>query len=215
MGAIASQITSLTIVYSTVYSDQSKHQSSASLAFVRGIHRGPMNSPHKWPVTRKMFPFDDVIMTAMDVIIYCQWLKSMFSGRCLNTLSVISSIVFCIVTNRVKRMEGKWRYAIITQSNVYQVGRFKDFCDVTPNSAIYIYETCICFQLNLSFLATVDYIFYITHWLPTYTFKPYVSVLLPVATLFKSYMDSNQFMQHYQMQWVVVGNCRTVMANHQ
>ena len=64
MGAIASQITSLTIVYSTVYSDadQRKHQSSASLAFVRGIHRGPVNSPHKWPVTRKMFPFDDVIM---------------------------------------------------------------------------------------------------------------------------------------------------------
>ena len=64
MGAMASQITSLTIVYSTVYSgaDQSKHQSSASLAFVWGIHRGPVNSPHKWPVTRKMFPFDDVIM---------------------------------------------------------------------------------------------------------------------------------------------------------
>ena len=49
MGAIASQISSLTIVYSTVYSDadQRKHQSSASLAFVRGIHRGPVNSPHK------------------------------------------------------------------------------------------------------------------------------------------------------------------------
>ena len=65
MGAIASLITSFTIVYSTVYSDpdQRKHQSSASLAFVWGIHRGPVNSPHKWPVTRKMFPFDDVIMT--------------------------------------------------------------------------------------------------------------------------------------------------------
>ena len=64
MGAMASQITSLTIVYSTVYSgtDQRKHQSSASLAFVWGIHRGPVNSPHKWPVTQKMFPFDDVIM---------------------------------------------------------------------------------------------------------------------------------------------------------
>ena len=32
------------------------------LAFVRGVHRGPVNSPHKVPVTRKMFPFDDVIM---------------------------------------------------------------------------------------------------------------------------------------------------------
>ena len=42
MGAIASQITSLTVVYLTVYSDadQRKHQSSASLAFVWGIHRG-------------------------------------------------------------------------------------------------------------------------------------------------------------------------------
>ena len=60
MGAIGSQITSLTSVYSTVYSgvDQRKHQSSASLAFMWGIHR----RPHKWPVTRKMFPFDDVIM---------------------------------------------------------------------------------------------------------------------------------------------------------
>ena len=65
MGAMASQITNLTIVYATVYSDadQRKHQSSASLAFVRGIHRGPVNSPHKWPVTRKMVPFDDVIMS--------------------------------------------------------------------------------------------------------------------------------------------------------
>ena len=64
MGMVASQITSLTIVYSTVYSDtdQRKYQSSASLVFVRGIHRGPVNSPHKWPVTRKIFPFDDVIM---------------------------------------------------------------------------------------------------------------------------------------------------------
>ena len=37
-------------------------QSSASLAFAWGIHRGPVNSPHKWPVTRKMSLFDDVIM---------------------------------------------------------------------------------------------------------------------------------------------------------
>ena len=64
MGAMASQITILTIVYSTVYSiaDQRKHQSSASLAFVRGIHRWPVNFPHKGTVTRKMIPFDDVIM---------------------------------------------------------------------------------------------------------------------------------------------------------
>ena len=64
MTMMASQITSLTIVYSIVYSgiNQRKHQSSASPAFVRGIQRWPVNSPHKWPVTRKMFPLDDVIM---------------------------------------------------------------------------------------------------------------------------------------------------------
>ena len=65
MGVIASQITSLMVVYSTVYPDvnQRKHQSSASLAFVREIHRGLVNSPHRGPVTRQMFSFDDVIMT--------------------------------------------------------------------------------------------------------------------------------------------------------
>ena len=62
---MASQITNLMIVYSAVYSgaDQRKHQSSASLAFVRRIHRWPVNSPHKRTVTQEMFPFDDVIMT--------------------------------------------------------------------------------------------------------------------------------------------------------
>ena len=75
MTTIASEIASLTIVYSIVYSgaDQRKHQSSASLAFVRGIHRWPVNSPYKRAVTRKMFSFDDVIM----VITYpCKTLRS-------------------------------------------------------------------------------------------------------------------------------------------
>ena len=69
MGAIVSQIASFTIVYSCVYSgaDQRKHQSSSSLAFVLGIHRWPVNSPHKWPVTRKMFPFDDVIIMGVPI----------------------------------------------------------------------------------------------------------------------------------------------------
>ena len=56
MSVMASQITSLTTVYSTVYST---HR-SVSRAFVSP--RSPVNSPHKSPVTRKMFPFDDVIM---------------------------------------------------------------------------------------------------------------------------------------------------------
>ena len=71
MGATVSEITSLTIVYSTVYSgaDQRKRQSSASLAFVWGIHRALVNSPHKGPVTRKIFPFDDVIMLKQESVV--------------------------------------------------------------------------------------------------------------------------------------------------
>ena len=80
MDTIAYQITSLTIVCSTVYSDadQRKHQSSSSLAFVRGIHRGPVNSPHKGPVTRKMLPFDDVIMS-QDACIYDRQIQMAFN----------------------------------------------------------------------------------------------------------------------------------------
>ena len=61
MSAMASQITGVTIVYPTVCSGE--NQSSASLAFVRGIHRWPVNSPHKGPVMWKRFPFNDVIMS--------------------------------------------------------------------------------------------------------------------------------------------------------
>ena len=62
MGAIASRITGASIVHSIIcWCVDQKHQSSASLAFVRGIIWSPVDSPHKGPITRKMFPFDDVI----------------------------------------------------------------------------------------------------------------------------------------------------------
>ena len=82
-------ITSLTIVYSTIYSDadQSKHQSSASLAFVWGIHRGPVNSPHEWPVTRKIFPFDDVIMIPLT-----HWDQAKIAATSQTFSNVFSSI---------------------------------------------------------------------------------------------------------------------------
>ena len=65
MNAMASQITGVSIVYSTICAGayQRKHQSSASLPFVGGIHRWPANYPHEGPVTRRMFPFDDVIIS--------------------------------------------------------------------------------------------------------------------------------------------------------
>ena len=98
MSLMASQITSLTIVYSTVYSgaDQRKHHSSESLAFVRGIHRGPVNSPHKWPVTRKMFPFDDVIMWTY----WPHWTWMCFKGHQLNLL-VLSDNRWLVIQGKV------------------------------------------------------------------------------------------------------------------
>ena len=86
MGMMASQITSLPIVYSNVYSgtDQRKHQSSVSLAFVWGIHWWQVNSPYKWPVTQKMFPFDDVIMRMVGNICHCKkWVKAGTSSMML------------------------------------------------------------------------------------------------------------------------------------
>ena len=69
LSAMASQITSDPVVCSIVGSgaDQRKHEGSASLAFMRGIHRWPVNSPHKRPVTWKVFPFDDVFMDHLGV----------------------------------------------------------------------------------------------------------------------------------------------------
>ena len=77
MSAMVSQIISLTIVYWIVYSgaDQRKHHSSASLAFVRGIHRWPVNSPHKGPVTRSVFPFDGVVV---NILMYPEHLENLY-----------------------------------------------------------------------------------------------------------------------------------------
>ena len=92
MSAMWSQITRLNIVYSTVYSgaDQRKHQSSASLAFVRGIHRWPLNSPHKGPGTRKMVPFDDVIMEDIHLLFIREFHLSSWWHRTLSAL-----LTFC------------------------------------------------------------------------------------------------------------------------
>ena len=88
MSAMTSQITSVSTVYTTIFSgtDQRNHQNSASLAFVRGIHRWPVNSPHKEPVTRKMFPFDDIIMS-----IYAH----MYTDDDVITISFFSLLTFC------------------------------------------------------------------------------------------------------------------------
>ena len=108
MDATTSQITSLAIVYSTDYSgaDQRKHQSFASLAFVRGIHRGPVNSPLKWPVTRKMFPFDDVIMCPSSL----SWSIRPIWIALLPTIHPGYRVFWCqtTVSEGRPKLDGKW-----------------------------------------------------------------------------------------------------------
>ena len=75
MSVMMSEITGISFVYSTLCSgtDERKHQSSTSLAFVRGIHRWPGNSLHKGPVMLKMFPFDDFIMDKSKMVQAIAW----------------------------------------------------------------------------------------------------------------------------------------------
>ena len=91
MNPIASQITRLTIVYLTIYSGlyPRKHLNPASLAFVRRIHRLPVNSQHKGPVTWKMFPFDVVTMSG--------WAYTQNAPWCVNSLSLPDEHIYSMV----------------------------------------------------------------------------------------------------------------------
>ena len=112
MIAMASQITGVSIVCSTICSDtdQRKHQSSAPMAFVRGIHRWPMDFLDKGPVTRKKFPFDGVIMKDLvshdtqqlpvPVMIPGQWspeefILRHFRNKCLNLRTSMCLEIAC------------------------------------------------------------------------------------------------------------------------
>ena len=110
MTMLASQITSLTVVYSIVYSgvNQRKHQSSASLAFVREIHRGPLNFPHKWPVTRKMFPFDDVIII-MPLWVECLWYTDL-NSICFRYCYAPQLVEFCHRGCSSTWRQRRWRW---------------------------------------------------------------------------------------------------------
>ena len=126
MGVTASQITSLTFVHSTVYSgtDQRKHPSSASLALVLGIYRWSANSPHKWPETRKMFPFwwHHHVKVQFCIWWYMAFLMIMMldpTGTNRRKLQAVSSdVVFYIgislkQRNRITRRKSFWAMHVI------------------------------------------------------------------------------------------------------
>ena len=84
-----------------------KHQSSASLAFEREIHRRPLNSPQKGPVTRKMFQFDDVIMdffysvTCLGWEIVTFWFVCMAFSKSLLPMYIIELVWFNCTCNQI------------------------------------------------------------------------------------------------------------------
>ena len=103
MGTMASQITSLAIVFLTVYSGAD--QSSASLAFVRGIDRWPVNSLHKGPVTRGMLPYDDAIMTRLCVF-GSLWLSDDIWWR--RSRSTLAQVTACWLTTPNRYLNQCW-----------------------------------------------------------------------------------------------------------
>ena len=142
MGTTVSQITSLTIVYSIVYSctDQRKYQSSASLVFVRGIHRWPVYSPHKWPVTRKIFPFDDVIVAWWH---YCDpALKIVWLRKVLETQVSMLLLAFYVSTggqmscSNGTALHGNYSRIFLA----LRIGSFKEFAAAKLHLTQWIYH---------------------------------------------------------------------------
>ena len=132
MGAMASQITSLTIFYSTVYSGayQRNHQGSTSLAIVWGIYRGPVNSPHKWPVTRKMFPFDDVIMHFTQTYIYRAFIQlwRCYEEHIIPGLSDLTSPIIWLLIS----LTGGNQSAYSRSSSITPVMNLTSYIDTRP-----------------------------------------------------------------------------------
>ena len=145
------------VVYSTVYpgADQRKHQSPASLAFVRGIHQGPVNSPHKWPVTRKLFPFDDVIMTYIDIICW----KITYSTSC----SRLPGDVF-----NINGHVGDWYHH--TASLAYSIGESVTVIDTSQTDSIFWQTEIICWLCVLAIFqmypSSISWLLMLSH---TYT----------------------------------------------
>ena len=108
MTAMTSQITSLTIVYSIVYSgiDQRKHQSSASLAFVRWIHRGPVNSRPKGQLRRKCFH----LMTS-------SWMMNVYSTRLYSKLPISLSPLVLDINNQRHLSNWMGRFVQVTRAS--------------------------------------------------------------------------------------------------
>ena len=163
MSEIASQITSVPTVCSTIYSgaDQRQHQRSASLAFVQGIHRWPVNSPHKRPVTRKKFPFDDVIRwwfacREIRKSSHAVVNKTISRGRSYfhhvhGVITINSSENICILMPKIRKMANP-RHPIAPWFVGVSYNRHLHLYDV-PVRSFFLF--CFCFYLSMLFLWSI------------------------------------------------------------
>ena len=135
---MVSQIPGGSIVYSTVCSDadEIEHQNSASLAFARGIHRSPVNSPHKGPVTRKMFQYDDVIVIVYHLPSALGSMLINFSLPCLAVFFSFSTFInlamhLFLITNLLIFCHPTKNISNINETCIGQVSRFTWFIHIS------------------------------------------------------------------------------------
>ena len=156
MITMASQITSLTVVYSAVYSDadQRKRQSSASLAFVWGIHRD------RWiPRT-----------------------KGQLRGKCFHLMTSSWYTVYWIFWERIRVRQ--WKWDDICYGNWDNTDRIGPHCQYWINCSVKntLFTTFSHFTLLLHKMYLIVYIFhkrftrYILWWFRTSQIDQYISI---------------------------------------
>ena len=216
---MALQIAGFSIVYLNVCSGayQRKPQSSASLAFVRGSHRWPVNSPRKGPVTRKMVPFDDVIMVGsylvlmvMLRIVYLQcfslhqfslfWKPSVsplnllcrnWRGRLIVILIFVNFITANTIFNFRPNVSG-----IINCMEIYR-STFGEF--VSKSQGIYVFDI----------LTRAHFPRYQSSWAPCWPHEPcYQGLFLTTNGHYWKPLMVSLFVASLDWRWMTLSCCR-------
>ena len=118
MTTMASQITSLTVVYSNKFRRRSKKPSKLRVTgLCVGNSPGPVNSPHKGSVTRKMFPFDDDL-----IMIYCTCNICFKSWQC-------PDIRMAIIIWRLKSPASRWFAQPFVSAQIIKAPRHCGLCE--------------------------------------------------------------------------------------
>ena len=132
-----------------------KHQSPVSLAFVRGIHRWPVDSPYKGPVKRKMFPFDDVIMdiykaiwvlsTVVPLITSCN--NTQFDASVLLIMNNWDPVLAIAFQNNAKYDIHIYNFSVVSYIIAWSKASFSvsklQALDHTQSWGTIMYNTCV------------------------------------------------------------------------